>query len=190
MRRSIAVTFLCALTMLVLVGGCSSDRVETQEGTVFLSVSDFDGLPVAASVNVLAGTGGSALLQVESIIITNTARNPNTPTSELQNVEMRSYEVVYTRIDTGTRTPTPLVRTIFGVAPVGGTVTYDNLVVASSEQLLNSPLSDLLFENGGIDSETGSQIITIEFRIRFFGRTISGDDVVTAPIRFDVEFTP
>lgn len=189
MRRSIAVLF-CALALLVVVGGCSSDRVEDQEGTVFLSVSDFDGLPVAASVNALAAGGGSALLQVESIVIDNNARDPNAVTSELQDVEMRSYEVVYTRADTGTRTPTPLVRTIFGVAPVGGTVTYDNLVVAASEQLLNSPLSDLLFENGGIDTETGSPIITIEFRIRFFGRTISGNDVATAPIRFDVEFTP
>jgi len=190
MRRSIAVAVLCALAALLAVGGCSSDRVESDEGTVFLSVSDFDGLPVAASVNALAAGGGAALLQVEEIVIQNTPRDPNQVTSELQNVEMRSYEVVYTRADTGTRSPTPLVRTIFGVAPVGGTVTYDNLVVAASEQLLNSPLSDLLIENGAIDSETGSPIITIEFRIRFFGRTISGDDVATAPIRFDVEFTP
>lgn len=189
MRRSIAV--LCALAALVFVGGCSSDRVEDQEGTVFLSVSDFDGLPVAASVNLLAGGGGgAALLQVEQIVIQNLPRDPGAPTSDLQNVEMRSYEVVYTRADTGTRVPTPLVRTIFGVAPVGGTVTYDNLVVAASEQLLNPPLSDLLFLNGAIDSETGSQVMTVEFRIRFFGRTIAGDDIVTAPIRFDVEFTP
>jgi hypothetical protein len=60
----------------------------------------------------------------------------------------------------------------------------------SAEQLLNPPLSDLLIENGGIDSETGSPIITLELRVRFFGRTISGQDVATAPIRFDVEFTP
>lgn len=190
MRRSIAVASLCALAALLVVGGCSSDRVESDEGTIFLSVSDFDELPVSASVNALAAGGGSALLQVGEFVIDNTPRDPNGVTSELQNVEMRSYEVVYARADTGTRTPTPLVRAIFGVAPVGGSVTYNNLVVASSEQLLNTPLSDLLFENGAIDSETGSQIITLEFRVRFFGRTIAGDDVATAPIRFDVEFTP
>lgn len=188
MRRTLVA--LCAVAVLAAVAGCSSDRVEDQEGTVFLSVSDFDGLPVAASVNALSAGGGAALLQVGEIVIANTPRNPTLPTSDLQNVEMRSYEVVYSRADTGTRTPTPLVRTIFGVAPVGGTVTYNNLVVAASEQLLNPPLSDLLIENGAIDSETGSPIITLELRMRFFGRTISGDDIVTAPIRFDVEFTP
>lgn len=184
MNRSIAILAAVALSSMLVLGGCSSDRVERDAGTVFLSVSDFDGLPVRASVNA------GSLLQVGQITIQNLPKNPNVGTSDLQNVEMRTYEVVYTRVDTGNRTPTPLVRTIFGLAPVGGTVVYDNLVVMGAEQLLNPPLSDLLIENGGIDSETGSPIITIELRIRFFGRTISGDDVATAPIRFEVEFTP
>lgn len=169
---------------LLAIAGCSSDRVESEAGSVFLSVSDFDGLPIRASVNT------STLLQVDEIVIDNTPRDPNGAVSDLMNVEMRSYEVVYSRADSGTRVPSPLVRTIFGVAPVAGQITYDNLPVMSAEQLLNPPLSDLLIANGGVDTETGSQVITIEFRVRFFGRTISGDDVATAPIRFDVEFIP
>jgi len=184
MNRSIAILAAVALSSTLLLGGCSSDRVEKDAGTVVLSVSDFDGLPFRASVN------GGSVLQVGEIVIQNLPKNPGAGTSDLQNVEMRSYEVVYTRADAGTRTPTPLVRNIFGVAPVGGTVTYDNLVVMSAEQLLNPPLSDLLIANGGIDSETGSPVITLELRMRFFGRTISGDEVATAPIRFDVEFIP
>lgn len=184
MNRSIAILAAVALSSMLVLVGCSSDRVERDEGSVLLSVSDFDGLPVRASVNA------SSLLQVDEIVIQNIPKDPGVATSELQNVEMRSYEVVYTRADVGTRTPTPLVQTIFGVAPVGGTVTYDNLVVMNAEQLLNPPLSDLLIENGAIDSETGSPVITLELRMRFFGRTISGDNVATAPIRFDVEFTP
>lgn len=174
------------LTAVVLLaaGGCSSDRVETEEGTVFLSVTDFDGLPIRASVNA------TSLVQVEEFVIENTPRNPNAGVSDLMNVEMRSYEVVYSRADAGTRVPSPLVRTIFGVAPVNGEITYENLPVMSAEQLLNPPLSDLLIANGGVDTETGSQVITVEFRVRFFGRTIGGDDVATAPIRFDIEFIP
>jgi hypothetical protein len=184
MKRTTAILAAVALSSMLLLGACSSDRVERDEGSVLLSVSDFDGLPVRASVN------SSSLLQIGSIVIQNIPKDPNAPSSDLQNVEMRSYEVVYTRADAGTRTPTPLVRAIFGVAPVGGTVTYDNLPVATAEQLLNPPLSDLLVENGGIDSETGSQVINLELRVRFFGRTISGNDVATQPIRFDVEFIP
>lgn len=181
MRRSIA--FLLAACVLLAVGGCN-ERTDESEGGVILSVTDFDGLPVRASVNA------ASLLAIEEVIIENLPKDPNGPTSDLMNVEMRSYEVVYNRVDTGTRVPGPLVRSIFGVAPVGGQITYDNLPVMSAEQLLNPPLSDLLIANGGIDRETGSQFITIEFRVRFFGRTLTGDDVATAPIRFDVEFVP
>lgn len=172
-----------AVALLAIIG-CSSDRLESDEGAVFLSVTDFDGLPLRASVNA------TSLLQVDQIVIENNPRDPAGGVSDLMNVEMRTYEVVYSRVDTGTRVPSPLVRSIFGVAPAGGEITYDNLPVMSAEQLLNPPLSDLLIANGGVDTETGSPVITIEFRVRFFGRTIGGDDVATAPIRFDVEFIP
>lgn len=183
MRR--AITILLAVVALLAIGACSSDRVEDAEGTVFLSVTDFDGLPVRVSVNN-AGSG----LQVGQIDIANVVRDPNGGSSDLMNVEMRSYEVRYNRYDGGTRTPPPLVRSIFGVAPANGEISYDNLVVMGVEQFDEPPLSDLLVENGGVDTETGEQVIVLEFEMRFFGRTISGNDIATAPIRFDVEFTP
>jgi hypothetical protein len=86
--------------------------------------------------------------------------------------------------------PTPFVRSIFGVAPVDGIVEYDGLPIMGSEQFDNLPLTDLLFVNGGFDTETGNQFIILKFRIRFFGRTLTGDSVATAPIEFDVEFVP
>jgi hypothetical protein len=178
-RSSIFVLVLAVM----LAAGCNS-RTDRSEGSVILSVVDFDGLPTRASVNA------SNLLTIETIDIDNIPKDPNGTTSDLQNVEMRSYEVVYTRSDGGTRLPPPLVRSIFGVAPVSGTVTYDNLPIMTAEQLDNPPLSDLLIFNGGIDTETGSPVITITFTMRFFGRTLAGDDVATAPIRFDVEFVP
>jgi hypothetical protein len=57
-------------------------------------------------------------------------------------------------------------------------------------QFNNPPLSDLLVSGGGIDTETGSQVISLEITMRFFGETITGDEVATAPIRFVVEFVP
>ena len=147
-------------------------------------MTDFDGLPARVSVN------STTLLTIDSIDIHNLPKDPAGTTSDLQNVEMRSYEVRYARADTGTRVPTPLVQSIFGVAPVGGNITYNNLVVMKAEQLDNPPLTDLLFANGETDSETGSRVISITFTIRFFGRTLAGDDVATAPISFDVEFIP
>lgn len=187
MRRPYAA--LAALAALALaVAGCSSgDRVDETEGGVILSVSDFDGLPIQVGVNAL---GFPPLVTVEEIVIDNLPKDPNGEVSDLMNVEMRSYEVVYTRLDTGTRTPTPLVGSIFGVAPVGGQITYDNLPILTTEQLTNPPLDDLLVENGGVDSETGGRVIALELRVRFFGRTLTGDNVATAPVRFDIEFVP
>jgi hypothetical protein len=180
--RNSAATLLCLLA-LVSVLGCES-RTDKSEGGVILSVSDFDGLPATVSVNL------TDFLQIEQIEIQNIPKNPNAPSSDLENVEMRSYEVVYTRTDAGTRVPTPFVRSIFGVAPVDGIVEYDGLPIMGSEQFDNLPLTDLLFVNGGFDTETGNQFIILKFRIRFFGRTLTGDSVATAPIEFDVEFVP
>ena len=176
------------LSLLVVVAtGCESRTDEVDGGGVLLSVSDFDGLPIAASVNQAAQVG---FVQVGEITITNVIKDPLGDGSNLMNVEIQSYEVVYTRADQGTRLPPKMVRGLFGVAPAGGDFTVENLPVMALEQLNNPPLSDLLFQNGGFDKETGSTTIKLNFIMRFFGRTLSGDGVETDPISFTVDFTP
>ncbi len=186
MRR--VTNYLLILILAVGVAGCDSNTDRTDGGGVLLSVSDFDGLPLLASVNSTLSTGG--LIQIESLTIQNIAKNPTGTTSDLMNVEIQSYEVQYSRADRGTRVPTPFVRGIFGVAPVDGTVDYENLPVMSSDQLNQLPLSDLKFSNGGFDKETGETKIVMNFSVRFFGRTLSGDTVDTQPIFFTIEFIP
>ena len=122
--------------------------------------------------------------------MTNTPKDPNGTTSALMNVEISSYEVTFTRGDAGTRIPVSYVRGIFGQAPVNGTYQLDNAPIMGSDQFLNPPLSDLLFENGAVDSETGLPRITLNLRLRFFGRTLSGDEVSTQAAPFTIEFTP
>jgi len=180
----------CFLILLLAIGlaGCDSRTDRTDSGGVLLSVSDFDGLPLLASVNNTLAEGG--LIQIESLTIQNIAKNPTGNTSDLMNVEIQSYEVQYSRADRGTRVPTPFVRGIFGVAPVDGTLDYENLPVMSSDQLNQVPLSDLKFANGGFDTETGESKIVMNLAVRFFGRTLSGDTVETAPIYFTIEFIP
>jgi hypothetical protein len=177
---------LSILTMLaVALVACESRTDRTDGGGVLLSVTDFDGLPLRVGVNSAGG-----ILQVDEFVIENVAKELNGVTSSLMNVELRSYEVTYTRADTGTRLPPPYVKGLFGVVPVNGTATYENLDVMGADQFLNEPLSDLAFSNGGFDKETGSRVIRLNLSVRFFGRTLSGDAVQTAPSQFTVEFIP
>lgn len=176
---------ILAFAGLLLIAGCSSDRVENTDGSVILSVSDFDGLSTRVSVN----SSGSSL-SLGSVTITNLPKNPRRATSSLMNVEMDTYEVSFTRADAGTRVPPVLVRKILGVAPIQGTVSYDNLPLLGVDQFENPPLEDLFFINGAFDTETGAQVISLNLTLRFFGRTIAGDDVATQPVSFTVEFVP
>ena len=186
MRR---VTYsLLILLLAVGLAGCSSRTDRTDGGGVLLSVSDFDGLPLLVGVNSTFASG--CLVQIDSLTIQNISKNPTGTTSDLMNVEMQSYEVKYSRADRGTRVPTPLVRGIFGVAPVDGTLDYENLPMMTCDQINQVPLSDLKYSNGGVDTETGEPKIVLNFQVRFFGRTLSGDTVETAPIYFTIEFIP
>ncbi len=182
--RAIAST-ICLAALLLLIPGCSSDRVEDSAGSVILSVTDFNGLATRISV-----TQSGGLLSIGTITISNFPKNPNRNTSNLQDVEMQTYQVSYRRVDTGTRTPATMVANIFGSAPVDGTQIYNNLPLMGLAQFGGVPLSDLLLDNGGFDRETNEQVITLNLTLTFFGRTIAGDRVATAPVSFTVEFVP
>ncbi len=184
LRRGSALLAL-ALTLILTTVGCRS-RTDKAEGNVVFSVSDFDGLPIAGSVNALRG----GFLQVEEIELSNFPADPRGVTSDLMSIEIETYEVVYTRRDTGTRTPPTRVRSLFGLVPINGTTLIENLPVLGIEQIENPPLSDLLFENGSVDSETGSFLIVLDLQVTFRGKTLSGDSVITGLDAFSVEFVP
>ena len=86
---------LLTLGILVLaLGACSSgDISKTETGGVLLSITDFDGLPISISAS-----GSGDIAQIESLTVSNVAKNPNGTTSELMNVEIQA---------TRSRTPAP-----------------------------------------------------------------------------------
>ena len=178
---------LCLMALAVFAASCNS-RTDKSEGSVILTISAFDGLPVGASVNDLATRGN--ILQVEEITLENFPKDPLGQVSSLMDIELRSYEIVYTRADTGTRRPPTKVQGFFGNVPVRGEDDIVNLVLFSAEQLDQPPLSDLLFENGGFDKETNARTIQINCHLRFFGRTLAGDTIASNTASFVIQFTP
>ena len=173
-------TYCLMLALLVALAGCR-ERTDRSEGTVILSITDFDGLPLVINAS-------DPIVQVEEIILQNIAKDPTGTTSDLMSIELRSYEIRFVRRDTGTRVPPALVQGVFGLVPVGGTTTLNNLPVMMADQLLNSPLRDLA--RTGVDPETGSTVILLDAYMRFFGRTLSGDDIVSDQARFTLEIRP
>jgi hypothetical protein len=173
-----------ALSCLALsLAGCESSTDEVDAGGVILSLSDFDGLPA-----VVSASGSCCMVSVEQMTLTSISKNPSGPTGPLMNVEIQSYEVVYTREDTGTRTPPRLVQAIFGVVPINGTSQLDNYPVIREDQFNNQPFRDL--QDFGIDTQTGSSVVRLRLTIRFFGRTLSGDAVESAPASWSIEVVP
>jgi hypothetical protein len=169
------------IAVAVAVAGCRS-RTDRSQGTVLLSVSDFNGLPVSVSVR------SAGPFQINRVTLRNIAKDPTGTTSSLQSIELRSYEVVYRRRDTGTRVPPPAVQSLFGQVAVNSTKDLLNLPILFSDQILSQPLKDL--RDFGVDRETGTAVIVLDVSLTFFGRTLSGDDVATAPATFTIEVRP
>lgn len=167
---------------LLLSLGCT-DLEETDTGGVFLKV-DFVNVPGKVGVNDVTE------VVVPSIEITSVIPNQTAGQSSLMDVLVDVYEVTFTRADSGTRVPPAYIFRRAGTIPVGGTLALTNFPVMGEEQLNVPPLSDLLFENGGQDQETGSSQVRINVTFQVFGRTIGGDEVASEPRTETLEFIP
>lgn len=186
MRQLTYATLLILIAALAL-SGCSEDAGDVDSGGVSLVISDFDELPSIVGMEQAAQVG---LVTIGEITLDSIIQNPDLGSSDLQTIRLSRYEVSFTRADGGTEVPTPLVEGLISTVPVGGETTFENLPLLRSEQLLNPPLSDLLFVNGGIDEETGESTIRLNLRLRFFGETLGGRNIVSQAQMFTVEFRP
>lgn len=183
MKKLARFTLLGVLMVGMLSCEERTDRTDT--GGVLLTVSDYQ----LGNITIPVSVNQNLFVQADSVTLQNVVLNPSANSSELMDIELKSYQVRYRRVDAGTRTPRPLTDGIFGNVPVGSTDTIQNLTLMGPDQLRNTPLSDLLAINGGFDKETGSPFIKLELEITFFGRTLSGDDVSTNPVRFALDFS-
>jgi hypothetical protein len=174
-----------ALASVLLLGmlACEQRTDRNDGGGILLTFGDIEW---AAVYSVSASAAGGAA-SIEEVNLVSVAKIIDGPTSSLMDVELKSYEVSYRRADTGTRLPPVLVFALGGIIPVNGDLTINGMPFLLSGQLENPPLSDLLAVNGGIDRETGADFILLDVSIVFFGRTLSGDEVQSAPLRQTIQ---
>lgn len=174
---------LLLFTLIFGAIGCADDVEEVDSGGVILEV-EFDNSIFRVGVN------DGNLISLDTVTINSIVTRPGGNTSQLMDVRLQTVQVTYTRNDTGVRVPPPFVYQLTGSIPVGGTLTFNNLPIMTVEQLENPPLSDLLFENGAIDRETGAQIIKLNVTVQVFGRTLGGTNVASTPVTQTLEFVP
>lgn len=166
--------------------GCTDFVDEVDQGGVLLNV-DFGDSFFRVGVNNVAGAG---LVALPSVTIDSVIVRPTGGSSSLMDVQIDTVEVTYSRADTGTRVPPALVYNVVGNVPAGGQLQFDGLPILSVEQLERPPLSDLLFQNGAVDRETGEGLIKLNITMRFFGRTVGGESVASQPRTQTFEFFP
>lgn len=179
MNRFARIFALATLTLAVL--GCEARTDKSDGGGILLSLS-IDGWPAIVSASF------GPPVTIDEMIVKSVVKNPGRPTSELMKVELEKYEVTFQRDDTGTRLPPRLVENIIASVDAGGTFTCLGCYIMRVDQFNNQPMRDMV--EWGMDRETDSEVIRLRVGIQFFGRTISGDRVETAPASFTMEVYP
>jgi hypothetical protein len=178
---------LCSLAVFMLAGSCRT-RTDRTAGTVLLTYGNITGIPTLVSMASIVGAGGPGQVVIQNFILQSVNKDPNGTTSSLQDIEVNEYQVTYKRQDSGTRLPPTLVAGLEVSVPINSTGTITNLPILRTNQLLNPPLYDLV--KYGFDTETGTAVIVLECMVTFYGQTLSGDSVSSAPADFTIEFTP
>lgn len=180
------ITSLVLLALALVWLSCDERTEKTDSGGVLLEVDFGNAIPFRVSVNQAVGAG--SLVTTDSLVINSVIANPLGVSSELMDVELESIEVIFERVDGGTRLPPPYVVKTLATIPAGGSFTILNQELMSFEQLETQPLSDLLFENGGFDKETGRTYIRLNLYIRVFGRTLGNRRVESVSRPHTMEF--
>jgi len=176
MKRTITRALLLTLAAaLPFVAGCTNKQGET-ESPVFLT-TDF-GTTVPLQFNIAPG----APLQLPTMILTSHAKNSSvTDPQGFQTVQVTSYVVHFTRLDGGTKVPPDETFAAGGTVPFKGTLAMSNFPVITPAASQQSPFDQLLPFNGGIDQETGQPLIHLGITVTFYGETVAGTRVSSAP---------
>ena len=138
----------------------------------------------------IVGVNDQERVVITSLQISSIALNNIQATSDLMDVELSTMEVTFTRADSGSRVPVPYVVQLLGTVDVDSQLIYTDIPVMGIEQMRAEPLSDLLFENGAVDKETGNEYIRLNVNVRVFGRTRGGEEVASRLRGETIEFVP
>ena len=148
--KKLTLSFLvsAALLAVVMLPGCSTNTQGDSASPVFL-VGNFTLLPLTVNV------ASNAPVQFATTVLSSRLKNPNVTSLQFLDVQVDGYNVVWSRLDGGTKaSPT---QTFGGnvTVPPNGSSTLTNYPYMSAGNLILPPLDQLFPFNGGVDKETG-----------------------------------
>lgn len=167
---------LCLLAALALIAAScgGNSTLDDSESAVVISLDIEEYNP---EVNIcLQGDVSISRMTVMS--------NPKVPGGTLgsnNDVNISRWVITPSRSDGGSTASPEWVIDQGVYVPAGGETELENWRVYPQEYFLQVPLSHLLPENGGFDTETGEPLIRQTLRVQLFGRTISGKEVASTP---------
>ncbi len=180
MKRALPIVILLGLLAVALSCGGNSTLNET-EAVVFLTANIDQYNP---DINIAV----PADVTIESMTISSQPKDPNGSLTGNQDVNLERWVITPTRIDGGT-TASPQWQVDQHVyVAAGGDASLDNYRVFPAEYFHQTPLSNLLPQNGGADAETGQSNIRQSLQVEIFGTTVSGKSVKCGPFNVSYNF--
>ncbi|MFN2387089.1 MAG: hypothetical protein ABR576_12550 [Thermoanaerobaculia bacterium] len=169
-KKSIAMGLIAALVGAGV--GCTNDEGETES-------------PVTLTVNLPQQPLGfnpcaplPLAVTIETIELESRLKNPSqTDPTGFATVQIANYRVEFRRLDGGTRVPPTQNFSAAVTVEAGGTATLNGFPIMTAAAMTGTPFDQLLPFNGGIDRETGRNLIQIQYLLTFFGTTVSGHRV-------------
>jgi hypothetical protein len=177
MRKPIA---LILLTLLGVLLACTDQEKTDCDIALELEAKDYENYMVDVSSGIPPTMKTFRILSV--------AKNPDAPLTTTNDVEVSYFFTEWVRSDGGTVTPKDFRLAWTVLVPAGGVATCTGIPFLRSEQLLEPPFSALFPENGGRDPETGGATIRCDARVKVYGRTVNGCDVVSQEAMMTFEF--
>jgi hypothetical protein len=174
-----------AALVMVVASGCNSD-ISRDGSPVLLTVTNTQAL----SRIDLAPTAPNCNTTIGSIQVRATLKNPDQTAANpsFNDVRINSYRVSYVRTDGGSQVPSPFVRTMDQLIPIGGAATsLGSFLVVDPNALSQAPFVALQTNNGGRDPETGLKTVKMDVIVEVFGQTVAGERV-SGTTRFPLDF--
>lgn len=180
-RHQRALQGLTACLLLAMASvGCAAGDIDNTPAPVVLVVGDI--ITTSDPFGDILTTGGT--IPEDSIEVEFTARLKNSsdltqPT--FQDIVLERYEVTFQRTDGGSAVPAGFQRALNArvrVTPHGQqneVITVVSITLVPSTSKTQPPLSHLI--SPGIEPDTGFINIQVTATLRFFGRTVAGEQV-------------